>query len=93
LFAGFNDGQISGAAATDTKGNRIGVRHDMGAISLMGQMLSQKTAGVETKVTGLRADYALSKRSAAYVGFENLDNGTAAANTRKIASVGVRHSF
>ncbi len=93
LFAGFNDGQISGAAATDTKGNRIGVRHDMGAISLMGQMLSQKTAGVETKVTGLRADYALSKRSAAYVGYENLDNGAASANTRKIASVGVRHAF
>jgi predicted porin len=90
LYAGFNDGNGSGATALKTQGNRFGVRHDMGAIAVMGQMATQKTNGVETKVTGLRADYALSKRSAAYVGYENLDNTAA---TRKIASVGVRHSF
>ena len=90
LYAGFNDGNASGATALETKGQRFAVRHDMGAIALMGQMATQKTNGVETKVTGLRADYALSKRSAAYVGYENLDTTAA---TRKIASVGVRHSF
>lgn len=93
LFAGFNDGKTSAATPVDTKGQRVAVRHDMGAISLIGQYATQKTNNVTTKVTGLRADYALSKRTVSYVGYENLDTGAATLNTRKIASVGIRHSF
>jgi predicted porin len=97
LYVGMNDGKTVSATlaanAVATKGNILAVRHDMGAISLIAQMGTQKTGADESKATGLRADYALSKRSAAYVGYENLDNGKTSANTRKIASVGVRHSF
>jgi predicted porin len=45
------------------------------------------------------ADYALSKRSTVYMGYENWDNKNAALSAtvnsgdRKITSVGVRHAF
>ncbi len=98
LMAGMNDGDaLNGAAA---KGHRIAVRHDIGAVSLMAQQTTQKRGAVEGTVMGLRADYALSKRTVAYVGYEDWDTGaalTVATNlttgTRKLASVGVRHSF
>ena len=94
LYAGWNDGKtVSATAASnavDTKGTRFAVKHDMGAVSLLAQYATQKTNSVESKVTGLRGDYALSKRTAAYVGYENYDFGT---TDRKITSVGVRHSF
>ena len=95
LVAGWNDGEAKIAAATPakTKGSRVGVRHDIGAVALMAQYTAQKTGVVEANVMGLRADYALSKRTAAYVGYENYDNGAATNGTRKLASVGVRHSF
>ncbi len=55
---------------------------------------------VTAKVTGLRADYNLSKRTAAYVGYESWDTGAAYTTTfasvtgkRNITSVGVRHSL
>jgi len=92
LYAGFNDGKSSGATAADTKGSRVGVKHDMGAVSLLAAYATQKTAGATTNVTGLRADYALSKRTAAYAGYERLDLKTAGTD-RKIMSVGVRHAF
>ena len=95
LVAGWNDGEAKIAAATPgkTEGYRVGARHDIGAVSLMAQYTSQKTAGVEAKVVGLRADYALSKRTAAYLGYEDYDNGAASNGTRKLTAVGVRHSF
>jgi len=90
LYASVNDGKTSAAAAPDTKGSRVALKHDVGAMSLIAQYGTQKTGTTELKVTGLRGDYALSKRSAAYVGYENFDFG---ATDRKITSVGVRHSF
>ena len=67
-------------------GWRLGVQHDMGAISLRGSYAVQniEAAGAtpllgagatsvrsaDWSVLGLRADYSLSKRSALYVGFE-----------------------
>jgi predicted porin len=92
LYAGFNDGKTSTAAASDTKGSRVGVKHDMGAVSLLASYATQKTAGATTNVTGVRADYALSKRTAAYAGYELLDLKTAGVD-RKIMSLGVRHAF
>jgi predicted porin len=88
LYAGMNDGKTNGAL--DTKGNRVAVKHNMGAIDLIAQYATQKTGATEHKVTGLRADYSLSKRTAAYAGYENYDFG---ATDRKITSVGVRHAF
>jgi predicted porin len=91
VYAGWNDGKTTAAAVTE--GYRVGLKHDMGAISLIGSYAAQKTAGVESTFAGLRADYALSKRTVAYVGTDSYDNGAASANTRKITSVGVRHAF
>ncbi len=100
LSAGWNDGDARARAATATKteGYRLGVAHTMGAVSLMASYGQQKAGTVTEKVTGLRADYALSKRSVAYAGYEKYDTGTAFANSattgdRTIVAVGVRHSF
>ncbi len=101
LMAGWNDGDaLNGSAA---EGYRLAARQDIGAISLMAQYTVQKRGTVEAKVTGLRADYNLSKRTAAYIGYEKWDTGTALDVTdlaksvttgdRKLTSIGVRHSF
>ncbi len=106
LSAGWNDGDARARAATTTartsEGYRLGISHTMGAVSLLASYGEQKTQGASStpkeKVTGLRADYALSKRSAVYAGYEKYDTGVASANTattgdRTIVAVGVRHSF
>jgi len=114
LYVGWNNGnRLSAASSTDgsavdTSGSRVAVKHDIGAVSLMAQYTQQKansgTNGAEVKssVTGLRADYALSKRTVAYAGYEKWDTGTTyaagattslATGDRTITSVGLRHSF
>jgi predicted porin len=111
LSAGWNDGDalatITGASLK-SEGYRLGVAHTMGAITLRASQAEQKTNLIKETVTGLRADYALSKRSTVYMGYEAWDNKkatTAAASTamsgfaavnsgdRKIMSLGVRHAF
>ncbi len=113
LYAGWNKGdRLAGFSATDgsavkTDGYRVGIKQTIGKIDLMASFTQQTgtSAGttsartdVKAKVTGLRADYNLSKTAALYVGYENWDTGTAYANslttgTRKIASLGLRKSF
>ena len=115
LSAGWNDGDAlfnrtaTAGTALKSNGSRVAVSHTMGAITLIASVANQKTDGVKEDVTGLRADYALSKRTVAYMGYENWDNKnatTAAANAitlsafpavnkgdRKITSIGLRHSF
>ncbi len=102
LYAGWNKGDnlTAGATTTPTKGYRLAAKHTMGAIDLAASY-TQQTSGatnIDASVTGLRADYNLSKTAAAYIGYENWDTGTAYANTatsgvRKITSVGLRKSF
>ena len=71
----------------------------MGAITLRASQAEQKTNLIKETVTGLRADYALSKRSAVYAGYEIWDNkkatmsATVNSGDRKIMSLGVRHAF
>ena len=93
LYAGWVDGDTS--AATPIKGYRVAAKQNLGAIDLIAQYTELKVGATEVKnkVTGLRADYNLSKTNAVYVGYENNDNGAATANTRKVASVGLRKSF
>jgi predicted porin len=101
LSAGWNDGKALAAAATAQKsaGYRLGVAHTMGAITLRASQAEQKTNLIKETVTGLRADYALSKRSAVYAGYEIWDNkkatmsATVNSGDRKIMSLGVRHAF
>ena len=93
LYAGWVDGDTS--AATPIKGYRLAVKQNLGAIDLIAQYTELKVGATEVKnkVTGLRADYNLSKTNAVYVGYEDNDNGATSANTRKVASVGIRKSF
>jgi predicted porin len=93
LSAGWNDGDLKARtpATVATEGYRVGVAHTMGAVTLLGSHAVQKLTASEETVTGLRADYALSKRTVAYVGYENYENAVNA--DRKTTSVGVRHSF
>jgi len=95
LYAGYVDGDALAAAKTAIKGYRVAAKHSIGAVDLIAQYTELKVGATEVKnkVTGLRADYNLSKTAAAYVGYEDNDNGAATANTRKVASVGLRKSF
>jgi general bacterial porin, GBP family len=101
VYAGYNDGEtISGTVASNavkTNGYRVGAKHDIGAISLIASYSLQEITGKKDVIfTGLRGDYALSKRTVAYVGYEAADLGGnvgAAKNSRNTTSVGVRHAF
>jgi len=106
LYYGYNNGDSNASTTSLIKslGSRVAAKQNFGAIDVMLQYTSIKTtttASVSTtaKVTGLRADYNLSKTAAAYLGYENWDTGTAAASTdttsgnRKVTSIGLRKSF
>ena len=98
LYAGWNDGDALAATLTKTKGQRLAIKHTVGSMDLIAQQSTQTTTAGKATVTGMRADYNFSKTSAAYVGYENWDTGTAydsslTTGTRKIASMGLRKSF
>ena len=72
----------------------------MGAVTLLGQYATTKIGtAADRKTTGLRADYALSKRTVAYLGYESTDNPATAvtsafpAGKTNLMAVGVRHTF
>ncbi len=93
LFAGYGDGDKT-SSGTDTKLARVGASYTMGAVTLLGSYSELEIGtAAKRKVTGLRADYALSKRTAAYAGYEAYDSGATSANKRNIAMVGLRHTF
>ncbi len=93
VFAGYGDGSKS-AAGADAKVTRVGATYTMGAVTLLGQYATTKIGtAADRKTTGLRADYALSKRTVAYVGYESQDSGAASANKLNLMAVGVRHNF
>lgn len=85
---------INTTGGLDTKLTRIGAQYTMGATTLMGSYttLDVGTAATRT-ISGLRADYALSKRTAAYGAYEAINTGAASANKINTMAVGVRHSF
>jgi predicted porin len=97
LHAGMNDGDRLTAntdgSAVKSKGSNIAITQNIGAIGLMAGIRNQKVGAVESKVTGLRADYNFSKTAAAYVGYEKFDNGATTANETTAASIGLRKSF
>ncbi len=78
----------------DTDLTRVGVTHNMGAITLLAQY-TQTEIGTAAKrtATGLRADYALSKRTVAYAGYEAYDTGATTGNKINTTHVGIRHTF
>jgi hypothetical protein len=99
LYYGGTGGQAhtSTTAIKVAKGQRVALKHSMGQIDIAAQYTSQKTDLVEAKVTGLRADYNLSKTAIVYLGSEKWDTGaTASSNatgTRNITSIGLRKIF
>ena len=105
VFAGYADGDKSSQAPStvnivnttgglDSKVNRVGATYTMGAVTLLGQYSTAEIGtAAKRKATGLRADYALSKRTTAYAVYEAFDTGATSANKINTAAVGVRHSF
>jgi len=102
LYAGWNKGDSLASTTTVTKtdGYRVAAKQTIGAIDLIAQYTEQKSGATDIKatVTGLRADYNLSKTAAVYAGYEKFDTGTAYNNslttgTRTIASVGLKKQF
>jgi len=90
LFGGYGTGTKNGQ---DVKVERIAATYTVGAVTLIGQYATTEFVGVRTdKTTGLRADYALSKRTAAYVGYQSFRDGADGKHTN-ITAVGVRHAF
>ena len=83
-------------STTSAKSNNVGVKHDMGTISLLASYRMHNTrtsAGVEVdqKITGLRVENNLSKTTAVYAMYESWDKGD---NTKQnMAGVGLRKSF
>ena len=99
LYYGGTGGQAhtTTTAIKVAKGQRVALKHSMGQIDIAAQYTSQKTDLVEAKVTGLRADYNLSKTAIVYMGSEKWDTGATASSsatgTRNITSIGLRKIF
>ncbi len=104
-----SEATTASAKTRDTKYTSFAVRHVMGATTLLAQMgtLSNDVTNTadKSKLTGLGADYALSKRTNAYFRYESIDDKNGyVANPSKLAAVtgdnkrtrtaiGVRHTF
>jgi len=80
-------------------GQTIGASYQMGQIELSAQYTRSNdkstSTDVDRKIIGLGADYAFSKRTAAYVRYESYDANTVTAANDKVKTthVGIRHSF
>ena len=92
--------------STNTAYTSYAVSYAMGATTLMAQMgtLKDKLDGDKSKLTGLGADYALSKRTTAYFRTESIKDNAGVVSTtgftaatgnvkRTRTAIGVRHSF
>ncbi len=96
LYASAGSGDLFTVSTTSAKSNNVGVKHDMGTISLLASYRMHNTrtsAGVEVdqKITGLRVENNLSKTTAVYAMYESWDKGD---NTKQnMAGVGLRKSF
>ena len=104
-----NTGAATTATTVDTKFTSVSATYAIGATTLMAQVGELKAdagtyAGKKSKLTGLGADYALSKRTALYARYESIDDkagvvaitGFTAAtgnDKRTRTAFGLRHSF
>jgi len=106
LYYGYTNGDLMTSTDSSTKAvsTRMAGKYDMGQVVLTIQRTAQRettSANVITdrSVTGMRADYVLSKTSKVYAGYENWNTGKLAVATdtttgdRKITSVGLQKSF
>jgi predicted porin len=89
-------------AGYDIKGNMFGAKYVMGAVTVMASMGKSNDAtsvNIDRSVTGLGADYALSKRTNLWARYENRDanknsvTDDASNGSTKTMAAGVRHTF
>jgi predicted porin len=90
---------------TDNTYTAVSATYPVGGVTLMAQVGSlENKDGVKSSLTGLGADYALSKRTTAYARYETINDkaGVAAVTgftaeagnvTRARTAIGVRHAF
>ncbi len=86
------------STAINTAGRVVGAKYVMGATTLMASMGSsneKSTANVDKKIAGIGVDYALSKRTNAYVRYENKDGDTNSSANDKVTTTafGIKHTF
>lgn len=106
LYYGYTNGDLQTSSTTATKGisTRYAVKYDAGVFAVTGQITTLRSttsanAVTDAKVTGLRADYPLSKTSKVYAGYESWVTGVTATTDsltngdRKITSIGLQKSF
>jgi predicted porin len=96
LYAGFTTGKGTGVTM-DVKSWNAAVKYALNAnVDLMANYVKvdDKLSAADQKLTGLGVDYKFSKRTAAYVRYEDYNTNTSAANAGvKNTAVGIRHTF
>jgi predicted porin len=109
---------LNTAVPMDAVGMMIGAKHVVGALSFSGSYATRDDksttnvgtgtstayANADRKILGLGVDYALSKRTAVWARYQNIDpntnrsglnptNANASNDATKTTAIGVRHSF
>lgn len=81
------------AGGSKDKGQLGSVAYGMGPITLMAQYgkFDDKNGTADVTTSTIGVNYAMSKRTAAYVGYADIDNETAADG--KVLTVGLNHTF
>ena len=110
IYAGMGNGQevqtyAAAGSLYKNKASRYGFKQTVGALDILVtatknvRTLESGTTSINEQTTGFQAVYNLSKTSAAYLGYEKWDTGSAATTSttttgiRNITSLGLRKSF
>jgi predicted porin len=99
VYAGWSNSStdMAGAKVVDNSSWNIALKYAVGNMTFLANYLrdNDKLVGnADRKLTGLGFDYAMSKRTAAYVRYETFDNNTNATGGKNTTTaVGMRHSF
>ena len=106
LYYGYTNGDLQTSTTTATKGvsTRYAVKYDAGSYAVTAQRTALRSTtsdgtATDSSVTGLRADYPLSKTAKVYAGYEYWNTGATAGVTstttgdRKLTSIGLQKSF
>lgn len=101
VYVGVHNARLeaAGVQTAKTSATNLAVKHAMGATTLLANMAKRtdkQTAVADNgDVTGLGADYALSKRTNLYGRYEKFEqsSATAATGKRTAYSFGIKHTF
>lgn len=103
VYAGWTSskGAAAGATNVDARSWNVALKYAMGSWAFMANVLKSDdklVADVDRNLTGLGLDYSMSKRTTAYVRYENGDNDKSSATGSSVGAftrwaAGVRHSF